>query len=157
MISDNDIMDLIMNVAAKTKRQLLPPPPPPPKEDDLQRPPLSPPPPPRFGMGRLLEKLLNHDGGMTPTELADELKIRLPSLSEAIKRLELKGFIKKEPSPNNGRSYLISLTPSGKERAELHKRESERFMADFFKSITEDEKEQLAVILTKLLEGECEI
>lgn len=164
MFTDSDIMDLIMNVATKTKRQ--PPhrpphlsphrPPHPPGEDDCQPPFPPPPPPPRFGMGRLLEKLLNHDGGMTPTELADELKIRLPSLSEAIKRLELKGLIQKDPSPNNARSYLIFLTPAGKEHAEHYKRESEQFMAEFFNPLTEAEKEQLALLLTKLLKGECE-
>ena len=159
MFTDSDIMDLLMNVAAKTKRQPPPPPPPPPpisKEDDLRPPPPPPPPPPRFGAGRLLEKLLNNDGGMTLTELADELNIRLPSLSESIKKLESKGFIKKEPLPNNAKSNLIVLTDIGKKQAVQYKRESEDFMAEFFNPITADEKEQLALILTKLLKGDKE-
>lgn len=149
MISNNDIMNLIMSVAAKIKRQ---PPRPPSAQESLGIPSPSSP-PPRFGMGRLLERLLSHGGSMTPTELADDLNIRLPSLSETIKKLEAKGCVRREPSSSHGRSHHLSLTDAGKEQAERYKMESERFTADFFKPITTAEKEQLAAILTKLLEG----
>ena len=153
MISESEIMDLLMKVAAKTKRQPPPPPPPPRKNDDgLMMAPPPPPPPPRLGLGRILVKLLGTDG-VTPTALAEELEIRLPSLSEAIKKLESKGLVKRKPFPESKRSYLIFLTATGRVKAQKHKIEGDRFTSEFFKSISDMEKIQLAEILEKLLQG----
>lgn len=154
MKSESEIMDLLMKVAARTRRQPPPPPPPPPKDEDglMMEPPPPPPPPPKLGLGRILVKLLETDG-VTLTVLAEELEIRLPSLSESIKKLESKGLVIRKPSPENKRSYLIFLTDAGKDRAQKHQRERDRFTSEFFKPISDEEKRKLAQILEKLLQG----
>jgi len=153
MITESEIMDLLMKVAAKTKRQPPPPPPPPQKDDDdLVLAPPPPPPPPKLGLGRILVNLLESNGE-TPTAIAEKLEIRLPSLSEAIKKLESKGLVKRKPILENKRSYLIILTSAGRIKAQRHKNECDQFTAEFFNSISDTDKIKLTEILSKLLQG----
>jgi len=50
--------------------------------------------------------------------LADEFNMTKATISDTIKTLELKSFIKKEYEPNDTRSYIIHLTKKGKKIAE---------------------------------------
>jgi DNA-binding MarR family transcriptional regulator len=50
---------------------------------------------------------------ITPTELARRSGTKPTTLSDVIRRFEERGWIVKTPNPNDGRSYLISLTREG--------------------------------------------
>lgn len=52
-------------------------------------------------------------GPLTPTELARELGMPLSTLLFRTRRLEERGHIARVPNPDDGRSYLVSLTPAG--------------------------------------------
>ena len=52
-------------------------------------------------------------GPLTPTELARELGMPLSTLLFRIRRLEERGHVERVPNPDDGRSYLVSLSPSG--------------------------------------------
>ena len=65
------------------------------------------------GQGRILAALKLKDGIAT-RELAYVLGIRVPSLNEALSKLENAGHIVREPDPRDRRVQLITLTDSGR-------------------------------------------
>ena len=52
-------------------------------------------------------------GPLTPTELARELGMPLSTLLFRIRRLERRRHVDRVANPDDGRSYLVRLTPSG--------------------------------------------
>ena len=54
---------------------------------------------------------IHHLGTPTPTEVADALGITRPSVSEHIRRLEVRGMLRRAPSERDGRSFLLHLQP----------------------------------------------
>ena len=53
------------------------------------------------------------DGPLTPTALADYLIMPLSTVIFRVKRLEARGHAERVPNPDDGRSFLIRLTPKG--------------------------------------------
>ena len=73
----------------------------------------------RVGLGATEEKVLelvHRHGQVTVTELADEAGVRKNSLSVTLDRLEDKGFIQRQPHPDDGRKVSIVGTVAGRER-----------------------------------------
>jgi DNA-binding MarR family transcriptional regulator len=54
------------------------------------------------------------DGPLTPTELAELLELPLSTVIFRVRRLERRGHAERVPNPNDGRSFLIRLTPPGR-------------------------------------------
>ena len=52
-------------------------------------------------------------GPLTPTELARELRMPLSTLLFRVRRLEERRHVERVPNPDDGRSYLLRLTPAG--------------------------------------------
>ncbi len=50
----------------------------------------------------------------TPTALAAELKVTVPSLSDTVAALERKGFVRRQPHPSDRRGVSIVLTDDGR-------------------------------------------
>jgi len=50
----------------------------------------------------------------TPSELAADLGLAPTTLSSVIERLVRKDQVRRVPNPDDGRSYLVELTPRGK-------------------------------------------
>lgn len=82
---------------------------------------------------------------MKPSELADELGWDLGRLSHQVSRMESKGFVGKEPCPEDARSCLIGATRKGQSIFEkalpIQTREVKRLFVD---ALT---KEQLRSII----------
>lgn len=57
--------------------------------------------------------MIERHGTISQKRLAAELDIRATSLSETIARLEAKGLIQREPSAEDRRTFMISLTEAG--------------------------------------------
>jgi DNA-binding MarR family transcriptional regulator len=57
--------------------------------------------------------LIGARGRMRLTELAGELGMPLTTASDAVRRLEARGHVRRRPNPNDGRSYLFELTVRG--------------------------------------------
>ena len=53
------------------------------------------------------------DGPLTPTALAEYLLMPLSTVIFRVKRLERRGHAERVPNPDDGRSFLIRLTPEG--------------------------------------------
>ncbi len=56
---------------------------------------------------------ISPEGGENPKTLAAKLDLESSSMTGLLDRLEKKGFIERRPDPNDRRSILIFLTPSG--------------------------------------------
>jgi DNA-binding MarR family transcriptional regulator len=58
--------------------------------------------------------LIGAEGPWTPTGLAARLGMPLSTVIFRVKRLERRGHAERVPNPEDGRSFLIRLTPKGK-------------------------------------------
>jgi len=58
--------------------------------------------------------LIGAEGPWTPTGLAGRLGMPLSTVIFRVKRLERRGHAERVPNPEDGRSFLIRLTPKGK-------------------------------------------
>lgn len=66
--------------------------------------------PNQFGVTSVIGAL----GPVTPTELAARLGMAPTTLSAWIRRLTAAGHVGRRPNPDDGRSYLLELTDSGR-------------------------------------------
>jgi DNA-binding MarR family transcriptional regulator len=57
--------------------------------------------------------LVGTEGPLTPTELARELGMPLSTLLFRVRRLEQRRHVERVPNPDDGRSFLLQLTPVG--------------------------------------------
>jgi len=55
---------------------------------------------------------------LTPSEVARWMSAPLTTVSSYVKRLEGRGHVEREPNPDDGRSYLLRLTPAGRQAHE---------------------------------------
>jgi len=58
---------------------------------------------------------LKDKDGVTPTDLMVELERDLPSTLRVIWKLEKKGLVSRECNPSDRRSYIVYLTPEGRQ------------------------------------------
>ena len=101
------------------------------------------------GQGRILAALKLKDGIAT-RELAYVLSIRVPSLNEALSKLENPGHIVREPDPRDRRVQLITLTDSGRAlTGQLGEGEPES--DNIFEVLTEQERANLSDYLDRLI------
>ena len=88
--------------------------------------------------------------GIATRELAYVLGIRVPSLNEALSKLENAGYIVREPDPRDRRVQLITLTDSG--RALTNQMgEGEPEGDNIFEVLTERERTNLSDYLDRLI------
>jgi predicted RNase H-like nuclease/DNA-binding MarR family transcriptional regulator len=59
--------------------------------------------------------LVGTEGPWTPTGLAERTRMPLSTVLFRLRRLEQRGHVERIPNPEDGRSYLVRLTPSGEE------------------------------------------
>ena len=101
------------------------------------------------GQGRILAALKLKDGIAT-RELAYVLGIRVPSLNEALSKLENAGHIVREPDPRDRRVQLITLTDLGRAlTGQLGEGEPES--DNIFEVLTEQERTNLSDYLDRLI------
>ncbi len=96
------------------------------------------------GQGMVIRFLKIHDG-ISTKELASVLNIKVPSLNELLNKLENKGLVYKESSPDDKRVLLVKLTEKGR---------NYKFKApkniDVFDCLDDDERENFEKTLIKL-------
>jgi len=111
----------------------------------------------RFGLVRgefdVLATLRRNGGAysLTPTELYRSTMLSSGAMTNRLDRLEERGLVRRSPDPGDRRGVLITLTEEGldliEEAVEAHV-EGEEELLD---SLGEDDREQLAALLRKLL------
>jgi DNA-binding MarR family transcriptional regulator len=60
-----------------------------------------------------LRRVITSDGGITPTQLAADMRLSRPGVSEVIGKLEEAGLISRRRSEQDGRSTIITATERG--------------------------------------------
>ena len=88
---------------------------------------------------------------LRPTELFRTLMVTSGGLTDRLVRLERKGFITRAPAPEDGRSLLVQLTGQGKAVAEACIREDMAIEEAMLASLSDAERETLALLLSRLL------
>jgi len=90
---------------------------------------------------------------LTPTEMYSLLMISSGGLTHRLVRLEKAGLIRREPSPDDGRSMLVALTDAGVALAEKAFRKDMASELTFLERLSPDDREALAGLLKKLILG----
>jgi DNA-binding MarR family transcriptional regulator len=88
---------------------------------------------------------------MSPGELGRSVLVASGTVTKRLDRLERRGFLRRSPSPDDGRGRLVELTTEGlaltDELASKHWANEDALMS----VLDADQREQLAVLLRKLL------
>lgn len=66
--------------------------------------------------GQILASLLS--GALKPSEIAEQLGVKLPTVSDSVKALEDKSLVQRERDSSDARSVRISLTAAGQQQAQ---------------------------------------
>ena len=104
------------------------------------------------GSQRRVLTMLSYEGSMTQKDLLEKMGVRASSLSELLSKLEAKGFVTKEKSDADKRNYHVSITPDGVDALNEMQLQHQAAMADLLSGLSEDERSQLAALLSKLHE-----
>jgi DNA-binding MarR family transcriptional regulator len=90
-------------------------------------------------------------GPTTPVQLARLSSVSAASISSVLNTLERNNLVTREPSPEDGRSVVVNMTPAGREVVnELLVRNNAREAA-WVEALTASEQRTLARLLHKLL------
>jgi len=94
---------------------------------------------------------IGHEGGVSQRRLMDELGLTSGTISVRMDRLVEAGLIERRADPDSKRNSLITMTDRGREMFErvvpAHLANERRLLA----ALSEEEQEQLATLLRKLL------
>lgn len=105
----------------------------------------------RRGQGKIL-RLLESQGDMSQKELQDRLGIQPGSMSEIAAKLETRGLIVRTRDAVDKRKILLSITQLGREELERHCAAQAQLRDEtLFSALTGEEREQLAIMMDKLL------
>lgn len=94
--------------------------------------------------------ILRESGSMTQKELTDRPGVQPGSVSEVLGKLETAGLIRRVPNGTDRRTTDICLTEAGElaaQEAYTQRRQRHQLM---FSSLTDQEKDQLLLLLEKL-------
>ena len=101
------------------------------------------------GKGRIIHAVIE-SGGITQSRLADMLEIRPQSLTRVLSELEEDGAITRERDAKDRRAVLVRITEKGLSQhlgfVEMRRKRA----ASLFECLTEQEKEELHRLLTKV-------
>lgn len=106
----------------------------------------------------ILRRLVSR-GEMSPAQLADELHLARPTISNLIKGLVAEGIIERRPSELDGRSVLLAATTRGERIIDTFRRGRLEVLTDALASIPERDRtvivgslESFEVLLRRLEE-----
>ncbi|WP_429146616.1 MarR family winged helix-turn-helix transcriptional regulator [Anaerotaenia torta] len=87
---------------------------------------------------------------MTMAEVADQIAKDKSTVTALVNKLISQGYVKKQRDYMDARIVYASLTPTGRELQPVFDQISERVQKIFYQSVTEEEKEELLRIITKI-------
>ena len=100
---------------------------------------------------------IERHGPLTPSELADLERVKRPTATRMVNRLEMEDLILRAKDPADGRSSLVSTSPRGRELLRRLRTRRTAYLARRLRELGPDEVAALgraAEILERLLEGE---
>jgi DNA-binding MarR family transcriptional regulator len=88
---------------------------------------------------------------LSSAELARRAGVSRPSLSKAVRELAARDLVRRRPHPAHGRVVLLRLTREGLQLAEDSQRLLDRIEADAFAVLSDEEREQLCLLLSRVV------
>jgi DNA-binding MarR family transcriptional regulator len=82
-------------------------------------------------------------GTMTPRELADIERVRPPTMTKIVAKLEERGLVHRTPHPTDGRQVILAPTPAGRAMLAQFRRVREEWLAQRLAELTADQRETL--------------
>jgi len=82
-------------------------------------------------------------GAMTPRELADTERVRPPTMTKIVAKLEERGLVHRTPHPTDGRQVILAATPEGRAMLAQFRRAREEWLAQRLAELTADQRETL--------------
>jgi len=82
-------------------------------------------------------------GAMTPRELADAERVRPPTMTKIVARLEERELVQRTPHPTDRRQVILAATPAGRAMLAQFERAREEWLARRLAELTADEREVL--------------
>jgi DNA-binding MarR family transcriptional regulator len=94
-------------------------------------------------------------GPLTPSELAEIERVKRPTATRTLRVLGEAGLVERAPDPEDGRSALVSITATGRERLRRMRRRKNAYLARRMRDLPAGDVETLeraAEILEGILE-----
>ena len=96
-------------------------------------------------------------GPLTPSELAARERVRRPTVTRVVARLEADGLVARTAAPADGRSTLVAVTAEGRELLHQMRTRKDAYLARRLEALGAHERavlERAAAILERMLEEE---
>jgi DNA-binding MarR family transcriptional regulator len=100
---------------------------------------------------------IERHGPLTPSEIAAIERVKRPTITRTLGCLEREGLIDRAPDPADGRSSLVSVNASGRDRLRRLRGRKNAYLARRMRDVSPEEVETLeraAAILERMREGE---
>ncbi len=94
-------------------------------------------------------------GPLTPSELADRERIKRPTATRVLARLEQLGLVSRTQDPTDARAWLVAATPAGRDLLRRLRTRKNAYLAKRLRDLDPEELETLeraAAILERLQE-----
>jgi len=104
---------------------------------------------PRFELLAALDRVPD---GLTMGELSRWLMVTKGNITGIAERLSEDGFIKRQPTPTDRRSFVVTLTPRGRKLFKEMETEYERLLDEVFAEISIDDFDSFTGVLAKVKE-----
>lgn len=99
---------------------------------------------------------IDRHGPITPSDLAAHERVRPPSMTRVIGRLERDGLALRTAHPTDGRQQRLSITAAGRELLNVDRRRRDAWLAKQMAALEPDELAALAAalpVLERLIES----
>jgi DNA-binding MarR family transcriptional regulator len=100
---------------------------------------------------------IERHGPLTPSGLAETERVRRPTATRMVARLEEEGLVLRTTDPGDGRVSLVSTSPAGSALLKKIRGRKNAYLARRLRELSDDEAadlERAAAILERLLEEE---
>ena len=96
-------------------------------------------------------------GPLTPSELAEAERVKRPTATKMVAKLESVGLVERARDPLDGRSHLVSTTRAGRDLLERLRRRKTAYLARNLRDLEPEDLDTLdraAALLERILESE---
>jgi DNA-binding MarR family transcriptional regulator len=93
---------------------------------------------------------MDRENGKTVSEIADFLKVRRPTVTVAVNKLEKKGYLEKNGCHKDGRVVRVTLTREGKKVDMYHRRYHMSMIHEIEDEFDAEEQDALFRVISKL-------
>ena len=99
--------------------------------------------------------MIEREGPLTPSEIAQRERIQRPSATRMLARLEAAGLITRAADPGDRRSALVTITPAGSALLATARTRKDAFLSARLEALDAEDRatlERAAALLERMLE-----